>query len=321
MVTARRAEQNLEQAIKGKQLEPLAHALAHAREMRASVVAIREGEQMQARLKCEKQMEVAMDEVNATRPPKTKREIAPLLDALESAMALKAEPKKILKAQAMRRTVEAELKVLQMHAVCDAIEVAAEEWLPKLRQFKQTIEDGKAAGAMPQLVQHADHLLQRLNAELNLQLALYLPKCKERLADGAIVDVALNPKPVRAAMSEAPAGKKGKGKGRKGKKGKKGKAGPEPPPRNLIFIHTDPLTGKVHELTSRLESLQMRFDKLDKAWSAATSDDVDAHPELLQRAGCMLAAFPSSPAGDAHASYTSPTPAVGTSRRSISSLH
>jgi hypothetical protein len=74
-----------------------------------------------------------------------------------------------------------------------------------------------------------------------------------------------------------PEPKKKKGKGGK----KKGKKGAAPPPRDFIYIHSNPMK----EFFSLLESLQARDNRLTKALAAA-SDDVDVHPNLLAKVPC-----------------------------------
>ena len=71
-----------------------------------------------------------------------------------------------------------------------------------------------------------------------------------------------------------PEPKKKKGKGGK----KKGKKAAAPPPRDFIYVHSNPLK----EYFSLLESLQARQNRLTKALAAA-SDDVDVHPTLLAK--------------------------------------
>eukprot|EP01052_Picozoa_sp_SAG31_P035237 SAG31_NODE_4224_length_3447_cov_2.493130_2_plen_142_part_00 len=88
---------------------------------------------------------------------------------------------------------------------------------------------------------------------------------------------------------EPTAGKKKKGKGKKGKS----KKAPEPPPRQLIWIVYDapPSTKESREYTVLLECLQWRTKRLERAYNAATSDDIDAHPDLLQRAASIQASL------------------------------
>lgn len=121
----RQAETKLDLCIKDKSLEPLKRALEQARSVQASVMVVHAGEMMEARLLAEQALEASMDVCNELRPPQAKKDITPLLECLEAAMELSCEPKKILKGQALRRTVEAELRLLEMHRLCLDIEVRA----------------------------------------------------------------------------------------------------------------------------------------------------------------------------------------------------
>eukprot|EP01052_Picozoa_sp_SAG31_P035238 SAG31_NODE_4224_length_3447_cov_2.493130_3_plen_329_part_00 len=185
----RQAEAKLDLCIKDKALEPLKVALKAGKEVQASVAVVRDGEQMMARLLAEQALGEAMDETNQLRPPKTKKDIALLVQSLEDALELQCDPKKILKAQALSRTVEAELRLLLMHHQCQDIEMATNESLPDMQKFTQYIEEAKTAGAQATLVSTADQLRRRLTAELNLQYALHPPLIMERLADGSIIEV------------------------------------------------------------------------------------------------------------------------------------
>jgi|EP01043_Picozoa_sp_COSAG02_P026283 ankyrin repeat protein len=288
----KQAEEELRIAIEDKSLEMVVVAYTKAKARGCNVVKLHEGKLMEARLRAENELNAAMDEVasfddeRVWQVPRKKSELERLFNALESAMAKGADTKLLLKAQAFKRTKEAELRLVILYDQCKKIECAGDEHKAKMTQLYRAIDDAKAEGSDVALMQDAEVLKIQLRCELDLTHALLPIIIKERIpdADGRFTVVRVDLKAEAAAAAEAAVGKgskkkKGKGKGKK-------KKGPEPPPRDFIYVHHDPAAPNPEEgreYTILLESLTQQDARLAKALAAA-GDDVDVFPDLLARA-------------------------------------
>ena len=287
----KQAEDELRIAIEDKSLNMVVSAYAKAKARGCSVVKLHDGKLMEARLRAENELNAAMDEIvqfddgRAWPVPRKKSELERLFKALEDAMAKGADTKLLLKAQAYKRTKEAELRLVTLYDQCNQIECAGDEHKAKMSQLYRAIDDAKAEGSDVALMQDAEVLKVQLRCELDLTHALLPVIVKERVPDGnggfTIVRVDLEAE-AKAAAEAAAAGGKKKKKG----KGKSKKKAPEPPPRDFVYVHHDPAASNPEEgreYTVLLESLTQQDARLAKALAAA-GDDVDVFPELLARA-------------------------------------
>lgn len=187
----------------------------------------------------------------------------------------------------MKRTKEAELRLVTLYEQCKKIECAGDEHKGKMTNLYRAIDDAKSEGSDVVLMQDAEVLKIQLRCELDLTYALLPIIVRERLPDGnggwTIVDVDLEAEAKAAAEAlAAMAGKKKKKGGeKKGKKGKKG--APEPPPRDLIYVHHDPTAPNPkggREYTVFLESLSRQNERLIKALAVRTR--APPHPTSFQ---------------------------------------
>lgn len=137
-----------------------------------------------AGLRAEKALSDAMD--NVAPVPQRRAELQTLFDCLADAVAKLADPKLVMKGQAVKRTKEAELKLWQVFEACKQIECASDEWRPKMAAFAKAIVDAKKEGGSPTLVQEAEILRTQLRCELELQHSILPPTVRERLDDGTV---------------------------------------------------------------------------------------------------------------------------------------
>ena len=294
MEMMKQAEEELRIAIEDKSLDMVVVAYAKAKARGCNVVKLHEGKLMEARLRAENELNAAMDDIvtfaddRVWQVPRKKSELERLFRGLEDAMAKGADTKLLLKAQAFKRTKEAELRLVTLYDQCKRVECAGDEHKTKMTNLYRAIDDAKSEGSDVALMQDAEVLKIQLRCELDLTHALLPIIIKERIPDGdggfTIVNVDLEAEAKAAAEAAAAATgkKKKKGKG----KGKKKKGQPEPPPRDLIYVHHDPsapIPAEGREYMVLLESLSQQDARLAKALAAA-SDDVDVFPDLLARA-------------------------------------
>jgi len=185
-------------------------------------------------------------------------------------------------AQALKRTKEAELRLVTLYDQCKRIECAGDEHKGKMTNLYRAIDDAKSEGSDVALMQDAEVLKIQLRCELDLTHALFPIIVRERLPDGnggwTVVGVDLEAEAKAAAEALAAMAGKKKKKGGGKKKGKKG--APEPPPRDLIYVHHDPAAPNPvegREYTVLLESLSQQDGRLGKALMVRTCLSLFAH--------------------------------------------